>query len=137
MEALVEGAAAELSAAPHSPQNLADGTFSKLQLAQGRFNAVPHSLQNFSPSGFSALQLAHRIGPPFARLQLSGRQIVRGCRTICINSRTSIRRSLRSQLHDRLDRALIPSSGGPYIDDVLFYNHESLPTVAASHGQAA
>src|ERR1700750_2801705 len=78
MEALVEVAAAELSSAPHSPQNLADGMFSKLQLAQGRFNAVPHSLQNFSPSGFSALQLAHRIGPPFARLQLSGRQIVRG-----------------------------------------------------------
>src|SRR6201989_768947 len=61
MEALVEGAADELSAAPHAPQNLAEGTFSKLQLAQGRVNAVPHSLQNFSPSGFSALQLAHRI----------------------------------------------------------------------------
>jgi hypothetical protein len=46
---------------PQPPQNLAVGSFSKPQFAQGEGSAVPHWAQKCLVAAFSAMQLGQRI----------------------------------------------------------------------------
>src|SRR5581483_1711770 len=59
--AVVTGAAAPWSAAPHSPQNFSPPAIPAPQDGHACASAVPHSVQNFLPSWFSARQLGHTI----------------------------------------------------------------------------
>jgi hypothetical protein len=58
------GEAADVSAAPHLPQNLALERAGAPQDAQRIGADAPHASQNLLPSGMSALQLGHSIAAP-------------------------------------------------------------------------
>jgi hypothetical protein len=50
--------------APHLPQNVKPGGFSKSQCAQRGLSLVPQRPQKFMPAGFSKPQLGQRMGVP-------------------------------------------------------------------------
>jgi hypothetical protein len=58
------GEAADVSAAPHFPQNLAPERVGAPQDEQRIGAGAPHASQNLLPSGMSALQLGHSIAAP-------------------------------------------------------------------------